>query len=115
MKTLKICIILAVCVFAGCRSRVVVVNLVNTSSQPLYTIVVDYPGATFGVNQLNPGKTYQYAIKPQNAGKLKIQFADANGHNHKYVGPELHLNDEGALQVKLGQENAVASLQLKTR
>ncbi len=104
--------ILAACLaFSACRSRVVHVNLVNTSLQPLYTITVDYPGASFGVNQLNPGKTYQYPIKPQDTGALKIQFTDANGHTHNVSGPELHQNDEGMLDVKLDQEKAVAKLQ----
>lgn len=113
MKTLNLSLILtATLVLAGCRSRVVRVNLINTSSQPLHTIVVDYPGATFGVDQLDPGKTYQYPVKPQKTGKLKIQFVDANGHPHSYSGPELHRNDEGTVEVKLDQDNAAAKLHL---
>jgi hypothetical protein len=60
----------------GCRSHVLSVNLTNISQQPVSTIIVDYPGATFGKEQLGPGKTYQYAIKPQDTGPLKIQFTD---------------------------------------
>ena len=109
MKPLKLFVILAVSVTVmGCRSRVVLVKLINTSPQPLYTIVVDYPGATFGVNQLDPGKTYQYAIKPQNTGKLKIQFTDASGHTHNTSGPELHQDDEGTVDIRLSQEAADA-------
>ncbi|HET7872222.1 MAG TPA: hypothetical protein VFL42_06900 [Terriglobales bacterium] len=92
----------------GCRSRVVRVELTNTSPQPLYTIVVDYPGATFGVNQLAPGKSYQYAIKPQDTGFLKIQFIDAAGASHSYSGPTLHVNDEGSVRVALTQASASA-------
>ncbi len=113
MKTLKLSLLLAASLAVmGCRSRVVRVNLINTSAQPLYTIVVDYPGATFGVNQLDPGKTYQYPIKPQDTGPLKIQFTDANGHSHNASGPELHQNDEGTIEVKLDQDRAVAQLHL---
>lgn len=109
MKPLKLFVILAVSVTVmGCRSRVVLVKLLNTSPQPLYTIVVDYPGATFGVNQLDPGKTYQYAIKPQNTGKLKIQFTDARGASHSFTGPVLHTNDEGSVRVTLTQASASA-------
>lgn len=93
---------------AGCRSRVVQITLINTSQQPLSTIIVDYPGATFGVNQLDPGKTYRYPIKPLDTGPLKVQFADAAGHNHTYSGPTLHKNDEGAITVKLTQDAATA-------
>lgn len=96
----------------GCRSRVVQITLVNTSQQPLSTIVVDYPRATFGVNQLDPGKTYRYPIKPLDTGPLKIQFADSSGHNHTYTGPTLHKNDEGAITVKLTQDTASAENKL---
>ena len=106
-RTLVLVVLLLVC---GCRSRVVYVQLTNVSQQPLYTITVDYPGATFGVNRLDPGKSYRYAIKPQETGPLKIQFADANGKTHNYKGLDLHKNDEGSAEVKLDQEKAEASL-----
>ena len=108
-RTLVLVVLLLVC---GCRSRVVYVQLTNVSQQPLYTITVDYPGATFGVNRLDPGKSFRYAIKPQETGPLKIQFADANGKTHNYSGLDLHKNDEGSAEVRLDQEKAEASLHL---
>jgi outer membrane lipopolysaccharide assembly protein LptE/RlpB len=97
---------------SGCRSHVVKVNLINVSRQPVTTIVIDYPGATFGKNQLDPGQTFLYPVKPLETGALKIQFADANGKTHTAVGPELHKNDEGMVDVRIDQEKAVAKLQL---
>ena len=96
----------------GCRSHVVKVNLINVSQQPVTTIVVDYPGATFGKNQLDPGKTYLYPVKPLETGPLKIQFADANGKMHTALGPELHKDDDGLVEVRFDQEKAVAKLTL---
>ena len=96
----------------GCRSHVVKVNLINVSQQPVTTIVIDYPGATFGKNQLDPGKTFLYPVKPLETGPLKIQFADAGGKTHTVLGPELHKNDEGLIEVRFDQEKAVARLQL---
>ena len=96
----------------GCRSHVVKVNLINVSQQPVTTIIIDYPGASFGKNQLDPGKTFIYPVKPVETGPLKIQFADANGKTHTTLGPELHKNDEGLLEVRFDQEKAVAKLQL---
>jgi hypothetical protein len=109
MKLLKLIVPAALLAALGCRSRVVRVELVNTSPQPLYTIVVDYPGATFGVNQLAPGKTYQYTIKPQETGALKVQFTDAAGASHSYSGPVLHNHDEGNIRVALTQASASAA------
>ena len=96
----------------GCRSHVVKVNLINVSQQPVTTIVIDYPGATFGKNQLDPGKTFIYPVKPVETGPLKIQFADANGKTHTTLGPELHKNDEGLVEIRFDQEKAVARMQL---
>jgi hypothetical protein len=115
MRTLRSLILLVPLLGAGCRSRVIQVTLINTSAQPLATIVVDYPGATFGVNQLAPGKTFRYKIKPQDAGPLKIQFTDASGHDHTYAGPSLHKNDEGAITIRLTQETATAEPRLGSR
>lgn len=96
----------------GCRSRVVQVKLINISQQPVTTIIIDYPGATFGKNQLDPGKTFLYPVKPLETGPLKIQFADANGKTHTALGPELHKNDEGMIEIRFDQEKAVAKLTL---
>ena len=106
---------LIVAAVVSCRSRVVEVNLINTSSQPVSLVVIDYPGATFGVNTLNAGATYRYAIKPQGTGPLKVQFADAEGHSHNYTGPALHKNDEGAVTVKLTQDGATAEMNFAHR
>ena len=99
----------------ACRSRVVQVKLINTSAQPLSVIVVDYPTATFGVNALNPGATYQYPIKVLGSGVLKVQFTDANGDNHSYTGPSLQKDDEGVVTVKLTQASASAASDLSRR
>jgi hypothetical protein len=90
----------------GCGSRVVQLSLINISQQPLKTIIVDYPGATFGKDLLPPGATFQYKIKPLETGPLKIQFTDAQGHTHSYSGPTLHKNDEGGFEIRLTQDSA---------
>jgi hypothetical protein len=92
---------------------VVQVTLINTSQQPISTIIVDYPQATFGVNTLVPGKTFLYSIKPVETGALKIQFSNALGVKHMSLGPMLHKGDEGAIQVKLTQDSATPELKLK--
>ena len=109
MKTcMRILLVAALTVLVGCRSRVVNVKLINTSQKPLSIIVVDYPTATFGVDKLEPGATYQYPIKLLGTGPLNVQFTDADGHNHTYTGPALHKNDEGSVTVQLTQSAASA-------
>jgi hypothetical protein len=110
MKLLRFPVfLLALAAIAGCRSRVVEVKLINTSGQPLSVIIVDYPTATFGVNKLDPGATYEYPIKVLGTGELKVQFTDASGHSHSFTGPSLEKNDDGLVTVKLSQESATAT------
>jgi hypothetical protein len=112
MKPLRNLLFAVALLACGCRSRVVYVELTNVSQKPIYTITVDYPGATFGLNRLDAGKSYRYPIHPQDTGPLKIQFADASGKTHNYSGLELHKNDEGSAEVKLDQTKAEATLRL---
>jgi hypothetical protein len=112
MKALRNLLLTVAFLICGCRSRVVYVELTNVSQQPLYTITVDYPGATFGLNRLDAGQSYRYPIHPQQTGPLKIQFTDANGKIHNYSGLELHKDDEGSAPVKLDQTKVEASLHL---
>jgi len=114
MKTIRLAAALVfLFVLAGCRSHVIHVTLVNTSQQPVSTIVVDYPQATFGVNMLAPGQTFLYSIKPVEAGALKVQFTDAQGVKHSSFWPMLHKGDEGSIQVKFTQDSAMAEPALK--
>jgi hypothetical protein len=106
MKTLRILIVLASFGAAGCRSHVIKVNVVNSSAQPVSTVIVDYPDATFGVNSLAPGKTFPYVIKPTGTGPLKVQFTDTQGKSHTVTGPTVHKGDEGAIEIKLSQDSA---------
>jgi hypothetical protein len=102
-------IIVAVIALSGCHSHVVKVNLKNTSTDVVKTIIVDYPTATFGKDKLAPGETFSYAIKPLETGMLKIQFTDALGTIHSYIGTPLHKNDDGVLDVNLSQGGAVVA------
>jgi hypothetical protein len=105
-------LVIAVFVLSGCRSHVVKVNLKNTSTDVVKTIIVDYPVATFGKDKLGPGETFSYAIKPLENGMLKIQFTDALGTIHSYIGTPLHKNDDGVLDVNISQGGAVVQANL---
>jgi hypothetical protein len=102
-------VIAAALALSGCRSHVVKVNLKNTSTDVVKTIIVDYPTATFGKDKLAPNEIFSYAIKPLEPGMLKIQFTDALGTIHSYVGTPLHKDDDGVLDVNLSQSGAVVA------
>ena len=108
-----VCLLSVLLITAGCRSRVIKVSLTNTSEQPLSAIIVDYPNATFGVNTLAPGRTFQYTIKPLDSGALKIQFTDAGGKTHNVTGPSVRKGQEGSIAIRINQDSASAGSSLR--
>jgi len=91
---------------AGCRAHVVKISLTNTSAQPIKTIIVDYPNATFGKDTLAPGETYFSLIKPLDQGPIKVRFTDAQGATHTYQSISLQQGDDGSVNIKLTQTAA---------
>src|SRR5436305_12308844 len=113
MKTARVLAALLIAlVIIGCRSHVIKVNIVNSSTEKISNVIIDYPGATFGISSLAPGKTFQYAIKPNDTGPLKIQFANARGADHSSAGPTVHKNDEGSIAIRLTEDSAVSEAKL---
>ena len=95
---------------AGCRAHMVTIKLVNTSAAALSTIIVDYPSATFGKDKLAPGETFSSPVKITDSGPLKVQFTDAHGGSHTYIGPMLHRSEEGSIDIRFNQNGAVAEM-----
>lgn len=101
-------------VFGGClNTQMIQVTVTNTSTEKLSTIVIDYPEATFGINSLEPGKSFQYKIKPTATGPLKISFFNARGAKRIASGPMVHKNQEGSIEISLTQEGASSSNKLR--
>ena len=104
MKSLRLVVAVVFAVsLAGCRAHVVKISLTNTSAQPIKTIIVDYPNATFGKDTLAPGETYFSLIKPLDQGPIKVRFTDAQGTNHAYQSISLKQGDDGSVNIKLAQ------------
>jgi hypothetical protein len=115
MKSAKVASALLIagfwCGAAGCsHSHVIKVNIVNSSGERLSSIEVDYPDATFGIASLDPGKTFQYTIKPTGTGPLKLQFVNSQHAHHVYSGPTVHPGDDGSLEIRLTQEAATSEI-----
>jgi hypothetical protein len=91
---------------AGCRAHVVKISLTNTSAEPIKTIIVDYPDATFGKDTLAPGETYFSLIKALDHGPIKVRFTDAQGGNHAYETISLQQGDDGSVNIRLTQTSA---------
>lgn len=100
---------------SGCmHSHVIQVTVTNSSSEKISNITIDYPEATFGINSLDPGKSFQYKIKPSANGALKIEFLNARGTDHVAKGPEVHKGDEGSIILTLTQEGVRSEVKLSS-
>jgi hypothetical protein len=88
---------------AGCRARVVKISLTNASAEPIKTIIVDYPSATFGKDTLAPRETYFSLVKPVDKGPITVRFTDAQGVGHAYKSVSLEPGDDGWVSIKLTQ------------
>src|ERR1041385_9575020 len=95
--------LLLLAALSGCRAHMLTIRLVNTSAEPLSTIIVDYPTATFGKDKLAPNETFSSPVKIIDRGPLKVQFTDARGAIHTYTGLLLHANEEGSIEIKIDQ------------
>lgn len=91
---------------AGCRAHVVKISLTNTSAEPIKTIIVDYPSATFGKDTLFPRETYFSLVKPTDKGPITVRFTDAQGGSHTYKSVSLEQGDDGSVNIKLTQTSA---------
>ncbi|HSC45001.1 MAG TPA: hypothetical protein VLC94_04185 [Candidatus Acidoferrum sp.] len=87
----------------GCRAHMVKITLVNASAEPISTVIVDYPSATFGKDKLAPREEFSSVVKITDTGAINVQFVDAKGVSHSYKGPTLHQNAVGSVIVTLEQ------------
>jgi hypothetical protein len=102
--------LLLVAVLAGCRSHMTTFKLINNSAEPISTIIVDYPSATFGKDKLAPNETFSSSVKVTDTGALKVQFSDAKGSHHSYTGPLLRPNAESDIEISFTQESATTAI-----
>jgi len=113
MKSLRFTMALVfVIAVAGCRAHVVKISLTNISTEPIKTIIVDYPSATFGKDTLAPRETYFSLIKPVDKGPINVRFTDAQGVSHVYQSTSLAPGDNGWVDIKLTQSSGQTGFDL---
>ncbi len=83
--------------FAGCHSAFVEATVSNRTATLIPLIEIDYPSASFGTENLAPGKDFHYRFKVLGTGAMKVIYTDATGHEKTMSGPVLKEGDEGPL------------------
>jgi hypothetical protein len=86
---------------AGCHSHYVQATITNTGSADVSVVQVDYPSASFGVQQLAPGAAFHYRFKLLGSGNIKLSYLDASKGEHAQTGPWLNEGQEGTLEIAI--------------
>jgi hypothetical protein len=89
---------------SGCHSAIVDATISNRTSTTIPLIEVDYPTASFGTENLAPGKDFHYRFKILGDGPTKVVYTDAAQHEKHNDGPGLREGDEGRITVLFAQD-----------
>lgn len=96
----------------GCHSAQISATIANHSKLPVTLVELDYPSASFGVQQLAPGEEYHYRFKVLGSGPTTVLWSDPKKRDQKNTGPVLREGDEGALEVNFEPGGPVWKLNL---
>lgn len=89
----------ALLTLAGCHSAFVEATISNRTAVAIPLVEVDYPSASFGTENLAPGKDFHYRFKVLGTGPTKVVYTDSSQQEKHNDGPELKEGDEGALVI----------------
>jgi hypothetical protein len=106
----------AVAGLSGCRSAWVQATVVNDEDTPVNLVEVNYPGGSFGVQNIAPHSTFHYRFHILSNDPVDVGFTDAAGHTKDVKGPELEQGEEGTLRIDIqAGDKVVWSTSLKPR
>jgi len=98
----------------GCKSYWVDTRVENQTGQPVRQLEVDYPSASFGVNNLAPGAVMHYRFQIRGSGPVKVEYISNDGKSNRAQGLTLMERQQGQLTLRLlplGKVEFVPSLQ----
>lgn len=110
LKALSIAAAVSLCLgFSACRSPYVETSIINHTGGAARLVEVDYPGGSFGTQQIAEGATYRYHFKIlESAGPVKISYTGKNDTIHTATGPILDQGQQGSLTITLDGNGRVA-------
>ena len=86
---------------AGCHSYHIDSTVENRTGTAIQLLEVDYPSASFGVDNVASGADVHYRFQVRDSGPLKVQYTIKGGHQIQITGPTLAERQEGQLQIVL--------------
>jgi hypothetical protein len=95
------------------HSNGVTIQTVNSSTQFIRTIEVDFPGGSFGIAALRPGGIRSRWARITASGPLKIIFVDEAGEHRIAAAVMLNASDSGSIKVDFQGGGRVAFSDLR--
>jgi hypothetical protein len=85
--------------------------IMNHTGKTAHLVEVDYPGGSFGTQQIAKDATYHYRFKVlEDAGPVKITYTGSDGKSHTATGPVLESGQRGRLTITMDADGDVAWL-----
>ena len=111
-KKVSLLAVLSLCLgLSACKSPYVETSILNHTGGTARLVEVDYPGGSFGTQQIAEGATYHYHFKIlENAGPVKITYTGKDGKPHTATGPVLDEGQQGNLTITIDANGRVAWL-----
>jgi hypothetical protein len=110
LKALPIAAAVSLCLgLSACRSPYVETSIINHTGGTARLVEVDYPGGSFGTQQIAEGATYRYHFKIlESTGPVKISYTGKDDAIHTATGPVLDQGQQGNLTITLDSNGRVA-------
>ncbi len=89
---------------AGCHSAFVEATISNRTAVTIPLVELDYPSASFGTENLGPGKDFHYRFKVLGTGPTKLVYTDSSHQEKHSDGPVLQEGNEGPLLITFAQD-----------
>lgn len=96
-----LCITTFLFAYTGCHSPYISATVSNRTAQRIELLEVDYPSASFGTQNLQPGAEFHYRFKVLGSGSMKLLYTDDGHQDHRSSGPFLKEGAEGLLTIAI--------------
>ena len=86
---------------SACHSYHIDATIENRTGAPVQLLEVDYPSASFGVDQLATGAVFHYRFQVRGSGPLKLSYTPAGEKQVQLTGPAIAEGQQGQLEIVL--------------
>ena len=86
---------------SACHSYHIDATIENRTGASVRLLEVDYPSASFGVDSLAAGVSFQYRFQVRGDGPLKLSYLATGGKQVQITGPALTERQQGQVRIVL--------------